>query len=104
QLYMKTSDKFHEFLSGFLYLAAEADVAEKDWKNELYTKLTTRLQELCISDCIKNGTFQEFSSAVSQTASFLKVINHHAQKNQTFTPNKEMNKSASQSGTTIKKV
>lgn len=84
QLYMKTSDKFHEFLSEFLYLAAEADVAEKDWKDELYTKLTTRLQELCISDRIKNGTFQEFSSAVSQTASFLEVINHRNQKNRSF--------------------
>lgn len=103
QLYMKTSDKFHEFLSEFLYLAAEADVAEKDWKDELYTKLTTRLQELCISDRIKDGTFQEFSSAASQTASFLEVINHRNQKSRVFTPNKDTNRGANRSGTTIKK-
>ena len=76
QLYMKTSDKFHGFLSEFLYLAVEAGVAEDDWKYELYYKLTTKLQKLCISESIKYGTFQEFSSVVSQTASRLQVINH----------------------------
>ncbi|ODM23319.1 hypothetical protein SI65_00908 [Aspergillus cristatus] len=86
QLYMKTSDKFHDFLSEFLYLAAEAGVAEDDWKDELYHKLTTELQKLCISDSIEDGSFQEFSSAVSQTASRLEVINHRTQKNRTSTP------------------
>ncbi|ODM21263.1 hypothetical protein SI65_04316 [Aspergillus cristatus] len=38
QLYMKNGDKFHDFLSEFLYLAAEAGVAEDDWKEELYHK------------------------------------------------------------------
>lgn len=103
QLYMKASDKFHEFLSEFLYLAAEADVAEKDWKDELYTKLTTRLQELCIADRIKDNTFQEFSSAVSQTASFLEVISHQAQRKRTFTLNKDMSKGTNRAGTTFKK-
>ncbi|ODM14961.1 hypothetical protein SI65_09713 [Aspergillus cristatus] len=102
QLHMKVNDKFHEFLSEFLYLAAEAGVAEDDWKDELYTKLTTRLQELCISDRIKDGTFQEFSSAVSQTASFLEVINHRTQKNRTFTSSKAM-KGTGRPGTTVKK-
>lgn len=103
QLYMKNSDKFHDFFSEFLYLAAEAGVAEDDWKDELYTKLTTKLQELCISSSIGDGTFQEFSSAVSQTASRLEVINHRAQKNRTFTPNKDMSKGTSRTGTTFKK-
>lgn len=103
QLYMKTSDKFHDFLSEFLYLAAEAGVSEDDWKDELYTKLTTKLQELCISSSISGGTFQEFSSAVSQIASRLEVINHRTQKNRTFTPNKDTNKEASRSGITVKK-
>ena len=103
QLYMKTSDKFHDFLSEFLYLAAEAGVAEDDWKDELYNKLTTKLQELCIFSSIHESTFQEFSSAVSQTASRLEVINHRTQKNRTFTPNKDTNKGANRSGTTVKK-
>ena len=76
QLYMKTSGKFHDFLFEFLYLAAEAGVADDDWKEELYTKLTTKLQELCISDSFKNSTFQEFSNAVSRTACRLEVIIH----------------------------
>lgn len=103
QLYMKTSDKFHDFLSEFLYLAAEAGVAEDDWKDELYNKLTTKLQELCISSSIHESTFQEFSSAVSQTASRLEVINYRTQKNRTFSPNKDTNKGASRPGATVKK-
>ena len=103
QLYMKNGDKFHDFLSEFLYLAAEASVAEDDWKEELYHKLTTKLQELCISDSIKDGTFQEFSSAVSQTASRLEVINHRNQKNRIFTPNKDVSKGTNRPGATIKK-
>jgi len=105
QLYMKVSDKFHDFLSEFLYLAAEADVAEKDWKDKLYHKLTTELQKLCISDSFKDGTFQEFSNAVSQTASRLEVINHRKQRNRSFAPSNQgsAKKGMSQSRTAVKK-
>lgn len=94
QLYMKAGDKFHDFLSEFLYLAAEAGVAEEDWKDELYHKLTTELQKLCISASIQDGTFQEFSSTVSQTASRLEVINHRSSRNRNFPPNKDTSKEA----------
>ena len=60
---MKVSNKFYDFLSKFLYLAAEAGVAEDDWKDELYHKLTTELQKQCISDKTKDSTFQEFVTA-----------------------------------------
>ena len=103
QLYMKTSDKFHDFLSEFLYLAAEAGVAEYNWKYELYTKLTTKLQEPCISASYQDGPFQDFSNAVSQTASRLEVIHHRNQKNRVFTPNKDTSKGVNRSGTTVKK-
>lgn len=104
QLYMKTSDKFHDFLSEFLYLAAEAGVAEDDWKDELYHKLTTKLQELCIVESFKKGTFQEFSSAVSQTASRLEVINYRTQRNRPLAPTSKGNaKGINQSGSIIKK-
>lgn len=93
QLYMKTSDKFHDFHSEFLCLAAEAGVAEEDWKDELYYKLTTELQKMCISDSIKDGTFQEFSSAVSQTANRLEIINYRTQKNRSFNSSFSTNKS-----------
>lgn len=105
QLYMKASDKFHNFLSEFLYLAVEAGVAEHDWKDELYHKLTTELQKLCITASIQNSSFQEFSSAVSQTASRLEVINHRTQRNRSFAPSNRdtTNKGTSQSGTAVKK-
>lgn len=35
-LYIKSTDKFHDFLSEFLYLAAEAGISEDNWKDELY--------------------------------------------------------------------
>ena len=36
QLYIKTTDWFHDFLSEFLYLTAEAGVSDDDLKDELY--------------------------------------------------------------------
>ncbi|OJJ78408.1 uncharacterized protein ASPGLDRAFT_138972, partial [Aspergillus glaucus CBS 516.65] len=81
QLYMKNGDRFHDFLSEFLYLTTEAGVAEDTWKDELYVKLTTKLQELCIIASYQDGPFQDFSNAVSQTASRLEVINHWNQRN-----------------------
>lgn len=103
QLYMKPGDKFHDFLSEFLYLAAEAGVAENNWRDELYTKLTTKLQELCISASYQDGPFRDFSDAVSQTASQLEVIHHRNQKSRVFTSNKDTNKGTNRPGTTIKK-
>ena len=43
QLYMKTTDQFHDFLSEFLYLAAEAGVSDNNLKNELYYQITIKL-------------------------------------------------------------
>ena len=40
---MKPSNKFHSFLSKFLYLANEAGVHKEEWKEDLYNKLTFRL-------------------------------------------------------------
>ena len=36
QLYIKITNQFHDFLSKFLYLTAEADVSNNNLKNELY--------------------------------------------------------------------
>ena len=80
-LYMKPTDKFHDFLSEFLYLTAKAGVSEDDWKDELYHWITTELQKLTMAEINKNGSFQEFSSFCSQTASCWKVINYHMQRN-----------------------
>ena len=43
QLYIKMTDWFHNFLSEFLYLTAEAGVSNNNLKDELYHQLTTKL-------------------------------------------------------------
>lgn len=45
-LYIRPSIKQHDFLSEFLYLAAEAGVVEETQKDDLYNKLTLYMQEL----------------------------------------------------------
>ena len=85
QLYMKTTDRFHDFLSEFLYLAAEAGVSDDDLKDELYHRITTKLQELTMAEINSNGSFRQFTSFCSQTASRLEVMSHRIQKNRQYT-------------------
>ena len=85
QLYMKTTNQFHDFLSEFLYLAAEAGVSDDDLKDELYHRITTKLQELTMTEINSNGSFRQFTSFCSQTMSCLKVMSHQIQKNQQYT-------------------
>lgn len=83
-LMMKPTDKFHDFLSEFFYLAGEAEVNEDDWKSELYHRLTIKMQELTIPESVRaSGTFQEFSDYCSQTANRLEVITNRRQRNRT---------------------
>lgn len=68
-LYMRPSTKWHDFLSEFLYLAAEAGVVEETWKDDLYNKLTLRMQELTMpayNDDTKS--FREFTDYCNRTA------------------------------------
>jgi hypothetical protein len=75
-------EKFHDFLTEFLYLAEEAEINRDDWKEELYQKLTAKLQELTIPEALRaNGTFQEFADYCSQTANRLEVIKNRSQRN-----------------------
>lgn len=85
QLYMKATDWFHDFLSEFLYLAAEAGVSDDDLKDELYHWITTKLQELTMAEINSNGSFRQFTSFCSQTASRLEVMSHWIQKNRQYT-------------------
>ena len=85
QLYMKPTDRFHDFLSEFLYLAAEAGVSDDDLKDELYYRITTKLQELTMAEINSNGSFRQFPSFCSQTASCLEVMSHRIQKNRQYT-------------------
>lgn len=68
-LYMRPSIKWHDFLSEFLYLAAEAGVVEETWKDDLYNKLTLHMQELTMpayNDDTKS--FREFTDYCNRTA------------------------------------
>ena len=42
-LYIKVTENFYDFLSEFLYLAAESGISKDDWKDKLYVKLTIEL-------------------------------------------------------------
>ena len=105
QLYMKTTDQFHDFLSEFLYLAAEAGVSNNDLKDELYYWITTKLQELTMAEINSNGSFRQFTSFCSQTASRLEVMSHWIQKNWQYTSAQERMGAASSLTTsaTVKK-
>lgn len=106
QLYMKVGDKFHDFLNSCTLPLKQVSL-KTIGKDELHHKLTTEPQKLCISDSIKDGTFQEFSCAASQTASRLEVINHRTQKNHAFnstSTSKGTTKETNQSGATFKKA
>ena len=82
---MKTTDQFHDFLLEFLYLAAEAGVSDDDLKDELYHRITTKLQELTMAEINSNGSFRQFTSFCSQSASRLEVMSHQIQKNRQYT-------------------
>ena len=107
-LLMKPGDKFHSFLSEFLYLANEAGIHEDEWKEDLYNKLTFKLQELVISEANRaDGTFKEFSDYCSQTSNRLDVIQNR-QRNVSRKPapgNSPVQRQASRQGTppTIKR-
>ena len=105
QLYIKLTDWFHDFLSEFLYLAAEAGVSDDDLKDELYHWITTKLQELTMAEINSNGSFRQFTSFCSQTASCLEVMSHQIQKNWQYTSAQGCMSTASSltTSTTVKK-
>jgi hypothetical protein len=80
-LFMKNSDKFHDFLSEFVYLAGEAEVNENDWRDELHYRLIPKLQELTIPAINDpQGTFEQFTNYCSTTANRLEFTNARFQR------------------------
>lgn len=74
QLRIKETDRFQYFLTTFMHLAAESEALEEDYKEELYNKLTDKLQELTISHRVTDTSFEEFSRYCSQVANSLQSI------------------------------
>jgi hypothetical protein len=85
RLFMKASDKFQDFLSEFLYLAQESNLAESEWKEELYYKLHPEIQRLLIKESNDSTLdFSGFVTAHTQTASRLEAINTEEQRPRDF--------------------
>jgi hypothetical protein len=67
-LQMRVIDQFHDFLSKFLCLIAEAETPENILQDELYRKTTLDLQKLAMSNYIRDTPFSTFSKQCSQYA------------------------------------
>lgn len=73
-LRMKITDKYHDFLTEFLYLAAEARIPEDQWRDHLYDKLTRKMQEITMSAYIDDKTFREFTNYCGKVANNLESL------------------------------
>jgi hypothetical protein len=81
RLFMKASDTFQEFLSEFSYLAQESELAESEWKEELYYKLHPGIQRLVIRESNDSSLdFAGFVMACTQTAGRLEIITAQEQR------------------------
>jgi hypothetical protein len=66
---MKPSNKFHDFLTDFLFHANEANMPESEYKSELYQRLTPRMKELTLQQWIsKTTSFNDFSEYCMQVS------------------------------------
>jgi Zinc knuckle len=70
---MRPNEKYQDFLTRFLGMAAEAKVPEIDYKDELYNKLTFKLQELTASGWINDQPFSDFSTYCSKIANGIQM-------------------------------
>ncbi|KAI9041047.1 uncharacterized protein KD926_007464 [Aspergillus affinis] len=78
-LQIKKDDKFHMFLSEFLYIASEAGIHDEDMKEELYQRLPRKLQEMTVAKSTKDTySFGKFSEYCSTMANSLEIMNYKA--------------------------
>lgn len=88
KLQMKNSDKFQKFLSDFTYLAQEADVPKRSWKEELYQRLPPLLQGQAMAVIDDPETdFQAFSRYCTRRAN---RIEEQIANRKTFGPSKPL--------------
>ena len=74
RLYMTDGEEYHQFLTRFLHLAAEAQVDQDHMKYELRDRLNSQLRTATLQNYMATTTFQQFSSQCSQIAQGLKGI------------------------------
>jgi len=91
KLNMGATDKFQDFLTDFLYLAGEAKIPATMYKDELYQRMTWKLQEMTIRDMMDSDIgFDAFTGICTRLADHLVVINESRnqdrQRSQSNTP------------------
>lgn len=75
RFFMRNSDSFHDFLAEFHYLADKSGVSTEAMREELYNRLTPKLQEMTfITWSNPQGTFQELTECAARAASTLETI------------------------------
>lgn len=79
-LQMKPTDKFSEFLSTFMILAADAGMPDSRYKLELNRRLTRRVRELAIPFLGPEKTFQEFTNYVGTVVQALHANEEEAKR------------------------
>jgi hypothetical protein len=81
RLYIKTTNKFQDFLSEFSYLAQESGLAKPEWKEELYYCINVELQHSVMRESTDRGyRFQEFSEVYTRMANYLEQISLKEQR------------------------
>ena len=81
QLYMKPSDRFQEFLSDFSYYAQESSLAESEWKEELYQRISTNMQRQLMRESNDTGLdFSGFAAECTRVANRLEQISLRDQR------------------------
>ena len=80
-LQMKPTDRYHDFLTEFLYLTGEAGIPESEYKEELYERLTYKLKEMLVFCRNDGSTFEEFSTRCSYAANSLQSITESRNQN-----------------------
>jgi hypothetical protein len=94
RLYMKTADKFQEFLSEFSYLAQESGLSEPEWKEELYHRINADLQRSVMRESTDEGYgFREFSKVCTRMANRLEQISIKEQRGRNQTGQTTLGKS-----------
>jgi hypothetical protein len=91
KLNMRATDKFQDFLTDFLYLAGEAKIPAMMYKDELYQRMTWKLQEMTIRESMDSDIdFDAYTGICTKLADHLGVINESRnqdrQRNQSNTP------------------
>jgi hypothetical protein len=76
KLNMRATDKFQDFLTNFLHLAGEAQIPAVMYKDELYQRITWKLQEMTIKESMDNDIdFDAYNAVCTKLADHLSVIN-----------------------------